>query len=131
MYFQVRTDQTARGSYEQLTDSSGNKLWSIAISNSPLEVRIVNDKDLEGEYKQYAADAKPKLGWTGAYMEGIFQSYIHLFKDLGIGTYEALRNGDTSVYKNYGRSMVRREILDIQMYFKVYMIFYYQHYLLH
>ena len=32
-------------------------------------------------------------------MEGIFQSYIHLFKDLGIGTYEALRNGDTSVYK--------------------------------
>ena len=62
MYFQVRTDQTARGSYKQLTDSSGNKLWSIAISNSPLEVRIVNDKDLEGEYKQYAADAKPKLG---------------------------------------------------------------------
>lgn len=107
MYFQVRTDQTARGSYEQLTDSSGNKLWSIAINNSPLEVRIVNDKDLEGEYKQYAADAKPKLGWTGAYMEGIFQSYIHLFKDLGIGTYEALRNGDTSVYKklwkDYGK----------------------------
>ena len=40
-------------------------------------------------------------------MEGIFQSYIHLFKDLGIGTYEALRNGDTSVYKklwkDYGK----------------------------
>lgn len=106
-YFQVRSSQTARGSYQQLTDSAGNKLWSIAINNSPLEMRIVSDKDLNGAYKQFAADAKPKLGWTGSYMEGIINSYANLFKDLGVGTYDAFRGKGTDefkkLWKEYGK----------------------------
>lgn len=99
MYFQVRTDQTSRGSYKQLTNVAGEKLWSIAVSNDPVDCKIVTDSELENEYKEYKVDAKPKLGWTGTYMEGIFQSYVHLFKDLGIGSYEALRNGNTKILK--------------------------------
>jgi hypothetical protein len=32
-------------------------------------------------------------------MEGIFQSYMHLFHDLGVGTYEALKGDGTDTLK--------------------------------
>lgn len=100
-YFQVRSDQTARGSYEQLTDATGNKLWSVVDTdeNGSAYAIIVNDNDLNNKYTHLKDTAVPKLGWTGTYMEGIIQSYLHLIKDIGIGTKEALRNGDTTVFK--------------------------------
>ena len=100
-YFQVRSDQTARGSYEQLTDATGNKLWSVVDTdeNGSSYAIIVNDADLNSKYSHLKDTAVPKLGWTGTYMEGIIQSYLHLIKELGIGTKEALRNGDTTVFK--------------------------------
>lgn len=104
-YFQVRSDQTARGSYEQLTDATGNKLWSVVDTdeNGSAYAIIVNDNDLNNKYAHLKDTAVPKLGWTGTYMEGIIQSYLHLIKDIGIGTKEALRNGDTTVFKKYER----------------------------
>ena len=63
-YFQVRSDQTARGSYEQLTDATGNKLWSVVDTdeNGSAYAIIVNDDDLNNKYAHLKDTAVPKLG---------------------------------------------------------------------
>jgi hypothetical protein len=32
-------------------------------------------------------------------MEGIFQSYVHLAKSLGVGTMNYFKNGDSEIFK--------------------------------
>lgn len=104
-YFQVRSNTTSRGSYKQLEDAKGNKIWSVYLPNN--EIRIVTDEILNTELAEYKDYAQPKMAWTGTYMEGIFQSYMHLFHDLGIGTYEALKGDGTDtlkkLWKEYGK----------------------------
>lgn len=102
-YFQVRSNNTARGSYTQLTDTSGKKIWSVNIDG---ETKIVTDDELNTTYKSYKQFAKPKLAWTGTYMEGIFQSYVNLLRDVGVGSYEALTGKGLDTLKK-----VRREYL--------------------
>lgn len=104
-YFQVRSNQTARGEYKQLTDTSGNKIWTIVDDNG--ELHNINDVQLNTEFSQYKDHAKPKLVWTGTYMEGIVQSYCNLMKELWIGTPKALR-GDMSSFKQIWREYVKK-----------------------
>lgn len=103
-YFQVRSNTTSRGSYKQLEDAKGNKIWSVRIGN---EIKIVTEEVLNNEYAEYKDYAQPKLAWTGTYMEGILQSYMHLFHDLSVGSYKALKGDGTDmlkqVWKEYGK----------------------------
>lgn len=95
-YFQVRSNNTARGSFKQLTDAKGLAIWSVNIDG---EIKLVNDEQLNSEYAEYKEYAQPKLVWQGTYMEGIFQSYVHLFKNLGIGTVDYFKKGDSEIFK--------------------------------
>lgn len=103
-YFQVRSNTTSRGSYKQLEDAKGNKIWSVRIGK---EIKIVTEEVLNNEYAKYKDYAQPKLAWTGTFMEGVFQSYMHLFHDLGVGSYKALKGEGTEMlqklWKEYGK----------------------------
>ena len=93
-YFQVRSNSTARGEFKQLEDGLGNKIWTIVVDDGTPEGEVINvtDQELIEKYPQYKDVAKPKLAWTGAYMEGIVQSYLHLFKEIGIGSWQLLKD---------------------------------------
>lgn len=82
-YFKSGTDQTDRGKYEQLTTTSGEKLWKIVTTNEQGKVvsRTVKESELNTVYAQYKNEAKPAYGWKGAYIEGICNSYWNLIKD--------------------------------------------------
>lgn len=95
-YFQVRSNNTARGSFKQLTDAKGLTMWSVKVDG---QIKLVNEEQLESEYAEYKEYAQPKLVWQGTYMEGIFQSYVHLGKSLCIGTANYFKNGDSEIFK--------------------------------
>jgi hypothetical protein len=57
-YFQVRSNNTARGSFKQLTDAKGLAIWSVNIDG---EIKLVNDEQLNSEYAEYKEYAQPKL----------------------------------------------------------------------
>lgn len=94
-YYQTGSNNTARGDFKQLTDIKGEKIWRIVDSNGT----IINKKDSELTNEERLI-AKPVLAWSGTYLEGIFQSYVHLFKEVGMGTWDALRGKDTDAFKN-------------------------------
>lgn len=93
-YFQVRSNSTARGEFKQLEDPMGNKIWTILVDDGSPDGTLltVTDQELIDKYPQYKDVAKPKLAWTGAYMEGIVQSYLHLFKEIGVGSWQLLKD---------------------------------------
>lgn len=100
-YFQERSDTTSRGSFKQLTDTHGNKIWTIILEDGTKQ--NITDEELNTTYKEYKTIAKPKLVWQGTYMEGIFQSYLNLIKELYTGTKEFIKGDGTETFKRLWR----------------------------
>lgn len=92
-YYQAGSDVVARGSFEQVTDNTGEKLWKIGTT-------VKKNSELTADER---ISAIPVLAWKGAYIEGIFQSYMNLFKELGIGTWDALSGKNTDAFKRIWR----------------------------
>lgn len=82
-YFKSATDKTDRGNYEQLTTTSGEKLWKIIITNEQGKdlPKVITEKELNSTYSQYKESARPAYGWKGAFVEGIVNSYWNLLTD--------------------------------------------------
>lgn len=84
-YFLVRTNDTARGEYEQIKNAKGELIYKGITDNDIIkyitesEYNSLSDKDKD--------NFQPAMAWTGSYMEGIFQSYMHLLK----GLYESVK----------------------------------------
>lgn len=109
-YFFVRTDKTDRGSYEQVTDSKGNKIFKILITNDNGEIRPIEitENELHNNYKDQIETAEPVLCWTGAYMEGVFNSIVHLCTSLTKGSISAIKDGDTELLKEIYNQYIKK-----------------------
>lgn len=95
-YFKTRTDKTAKGSFKQLTTNSGEKIWKINIvGETGKEVALnVTESELNTKYAPYKENAREVLVWSGTFVEGIFNSYINLFKEIGLGVYDLVKKPD-------------------------------------
>lgn len=61
-YFQVRTNKTARGSYEDLKTNDGQTIWSFTRINEDgtMEVETVTQSELDTKYAEYKDIAQKK-----------------------------------------------------------------------
>ena len=108
-YWKHGSENTARGEFKQLTTVDGELVWNIRIKNEEGqdEVIQVTDSELNSKYAQYKDEAEPPLVWTGTFIEGVFNSYLNFFKDMGIGSKQALFGADPSE-KSAGRELIRK-----------------------
>lgn len=100
-YWQKGTNIVARGSFKQLTNNKGEKIYKLVNSEGQPETKL--ESELSQEEREIA---KPVLAWQGAYIEGILQSYLHLLKELGGGSLEFFTKGNSErlkqLYREYG-----------------------------
>lgn len=103
-YFLVRTNDTARGEYEQIKNAKGELIYKRAKDDAVEHIT-------ESEYNKLSESDKnefqPAMAWTGSYMEGIVQSYVHLFKELYRSVKE-MRQGNSrkilnELWEQYGK----------------------------
>lgn len=102
-YFQAGSDQIARGGFDQLSDINGDKLWRIIDSDGNPVVK--KDSELTDNER---LEAKPILGWKGTYIEGIFQSYMNLLKDLGFNTWNSVTGKNPATWNKLWKDYFTR-----------------------
>lgn len=76
-YWQAGSDVVARGKWVELTNTKGEKVFRIINSDGSVTNKL--ESELTTAEREYA---QPVITWEGMFIEGIFQSYGNLFKDM-------------------------------------------------